>query len=165
MTSVTAPTSAAVTATSAAAAAKWATASATAATATGASALTTSTRSWLGSERVVLHVVIADLNALAAPGVNVVLPSLRTRGVYQLHQRLGGRHQLGVYPGGGQLRGERLLPSFGSCLMLSEDELGIRPARKTSLHFGLEALVSVLDCRRCRVLDSCSSACCEGHLD
>jgi hypothetical protein len=69
MTSVTAPTSAAVTATTAA---KWATAT----TAAGAASLATSTRSGLGSELVVLHVVIADLNTLAAPGVNVVLPSL-----------------------------------------------------------------------------------------
>jgi hypothetical protein len=29
--------------------------------------------------------------------------------------------------------------------MLGEDQLGIRPARKTSLHFGLEALVGILD--------------------
>lgn len=145
------PATTSATATSAAAStaatAEW-TSAATTATA-GTASLAASAWSWLGSrgcECVVLHIVIADLNTLAFPGVNVVLPTLRTLGVYQLHQRLGRRHQLGVYPDGGQVSTERLFPCFGSCIMFGKDQLGIRSARKTTLHFGLEALVSVLDC-------------------
>ena len=131
ITSVTAPTTTAFAATGTTTAAERTCAAATS-TAKAAS-LATSTWSWLGGsgcECVVLHVVIADLDALAAPCVNVVLPSLRACGIYQLHQHLGGRYQLGVYPDGGQLRGERLLPGVGGCLMLGEDQLGFRSARE-----------------------------------
>ena len=54
------------------------------------------------AERIVLSVMITDLNTLATLDVNVVLSSLGTRMVYQLHQRLSSRHQLGVHPDSGQ---------------------------------------------------------------
>ena len=166
ITSVTAPTTTAFAATGTTTAAER-TCAATTST-TKAASLATSTWSWLGGsgcECVVLHIVIADLDTLAAPCVNVVLPGLRTCGIYQLHQHLGGRYQLGVYPDGGQLRGERLLPGVGGFLMLGEDQFGFRSAREATLHLGLEALVSVLYCRRCRVLNACRCARREGHLD
>jgi hypothetical protein len=75
-----------------------------AATAARTTSVSTVTRTGGRREGVVLHVAIADLDTLAATGINAVLPDQGALSVNQAHQRLGGGHQVIVHPGLGQLR-------------------------------------------------------------
>jgi hypothetical protein len=98
MASRTATTAAAGNSTRAPAATKRTRAAAPAAAARTTS-VSTVTRTGGRHEGVVLHVAIADLDTLAAPGINAVLPDQGTLSVNQAHQRLGSGHQVIVHPG------------------------------------------------------------------
>ncbi len=118
-----------------------------------------------GGERVVLRVLVADLDSLAISDVNGVLPRSRPGRVDQRHQRLRGLHYLGVYADRRQMFAERLLPFVRSYLVIGKDQLGIRLSHKPALDFRFQTLVGILDGQRGRIFDPRSCSCRERHLD
>ena len=79
-------------------------------------------------ENIVLPVVVTDLNAVRASRIDGVLPRARSRLIYQAHQRLRRRNQIGVMLGASllQQRHQRRLPCIrsGSCLVSTSSASG-----------------------------------------
>ena len=88
-----------------------------------------------GREDVVLHVVITDLNTLAAGDVDSVFSGLRPCGVDYFHQSLSGRHELCVYSRRDKMVGQRPSPLVRSCLMIGEDQFSLWSPGEPVLHF------------------------------
>src|ERR1019366_9184295 len=87
-------------------------------------------------EAVDLEPAVPDVDSLGILDRRVVLADPRARLVHEVHQRLGGRYQVGVVARArlGQLLGERYRIDLRVGLMLSYDDLGAGVPGQSPFH-------------------------------